>query len=581
MNKQIIGIIALITFATLIPAITSVALETDYQGYKRTSSYTKLFRIVYHEKDISIQIDGPDGTVTQRFPRSDLKFSKGTVSINGATLFDRKGLVLEGIRRNYDEIVDATIQDDGDFFSITFLGSTSSTRRIERIRQGNRISFDQTLVVEEDEFVRGLLLSVVGNIEIYGEVNKDVIGLFGDVYIGPAGVARGDVTSLTGEVDVARDAAVYGEIYTHNKKRVKERHRFRRRVDRFDLTGRLRYNRVDGLLLGLGGKFEDPDSLLPSVWVEGAYAFASERWRYAFGIEQTLMRNPGLAVGGEFYRRLVSEDDRIIGDRENTAFALLVGEDYKDYYEAEGGWMYTRFRPVDNLKLQLGFVYEETSFLPAHHNLWHLFGSKKFDDNYATVDDSLRDLLSSELDSTKNGFLIFESEYDTGDPEERFEHSAVKLSASLEYAHPDFSSSFSYRRYLLTATRFQKVHRRSMLIFSGTFGGSDGYLPLYKRFFLGGLGTLRGYRHKEYMGSRFWMVNTEYRTRFPGSEISASLIYDVGQISNSTFDSDVDIKHSLGFAITLGDDFRISLAKRLDRSDDNAPRLYVRLSSLY
>ena len=118
-----------------------------------------------------------------------------------------------------------------------------------------------------------------------------------------------------------------------------------------------------------------------------------------------------------------------------------------------------------------------------------------------------------------------------------------------------------------------------MLIMRGMYGGSDGYLPIYKRYFLGGLGTLRGYRHKEYMGTRFWMINTEYRTRFPGSDIAAALIWDMGKIGNDTaLDSDVDLKHSIGFALTLGDDFRISVAKRLDRSDDNDPRIYDRLT---
>ncbi|MDH4035405.1 MAG: BamA/TamA family outer membrane protein, partial [candidate division Zixibacteria bacterium] len=199
--------------------------------------------------------------------------------------------------------------------------------------------------------------------------------------------------------------------------------------------------------------------------------------------------------------------------------------------------------------------------------------------NYETVPAGFTDTLMTEVDSSTNAYLTVEADFDTGDPEERFASSAWKVSSALEYAHPDFSSDFSYRRYTLAVTRFQKVHRRSMLIMRGMYGGSDGYLPIYKRYFLGGLGTLRGYRHKEYMGTRFWMVNTEYRTRFPGSDISASLIWDLGKIGNDTaLDSDVDLKHSLGFALTLGDDFRISIAKRLDRSEDNDPRIYVRLA---
>lgn len=579
MTKRILVHIMTAAIAVGLFCALTLAADSNYQDYRQSNGFAELFRIVYHEDDISIHFREGDKEHSSRYARRDIVTKDGVVRVGAETIFDKNGLIIDGVRRNYEEIVDVTILDAGDFFSITFLTAVGESRRVDRLRKGNRISFDRTLVVEEDEFVRGLVLSIIGNVEVYGEINKDVVSLFGDVYIGPAGVARGDVTSLTGDVDVARDASVYGEIYTHDKKRVTQRHRFRRRMDRFDMAGEFFYNRVDGLLFGLGGIFEDPDSLLPTIWMDGAYAFASERWRYDFGLEQTLLRSPALAIGGELYRHLVSEDDWLLGNDENTAFALLVGEDYKDYYEAEGGWAYTRFRPFNDLLLQVGYTYEETKWLGAHHNLWHLFGSRKFGDNYETVDTSFGTALVTELDSSTNGYLTVELEYDTGDPDERFASSSWKVSTALEYAHPDFSSDFEYRRYTLALTRFQEVHRRSMLIVRGMYGGSDGYLPIHKRYFLGGLGTMRGYRHKEYMGTRFWLVNTEYRTRFPGSDISASLIWDMGKIGNDTaLDGDVDLKHSLGFALALGDDFRISIAKRLDRSDDNDPRIYVRFT---
>jgi len=116
-------------------------------------------------------------------------------------------------------------------------------------------------------------------------------------------------------------------------------------------------------------------------------------------------------------------------------------------------------------------------------------------------------------------------------------------------------------------------------VVKGTYGGSDGYLPMYKRFYLGGLGTLHGYRHKEYMGTRFWMVNTEYRLEFPRTDLAVSVSWDVGRIANDTrFQTSDDVKHSLGMSVSLGDDFKVTLAKRLDRSYDDDPKLYVRFA---
>ncbi|MCP4684136.1 MAG: BamA/TamA family outer membrane protein, partial [bacterium] len=110
---------------------------------------------------------------------------------------------------------------------------------------------------------------------------------------------------------------------------------------------------------------------------------------------------------------------------------------------------------------------------------------------------------------------------------------------------------------------------------------SDGEPPMHKLFYLGGLGTLHGYRHKEFMGQRFWMANSEYRVDFPHSDLAASLTWDVGQISSdSHFDASDEIRHSIGASLYLGSDVKVTLAKRLDGSTNDDPRFYVRLAHI-
>ena len=102
---------------------------------------------------------------------------------------------------------------------------------------------------------------------------------------------------------------------------------------------------------------------------------------------------------------------------------------------------------------------------------------------------------------------------------------------------------------------------------------------MYKRFYLGGLSTLHGYKHKEFMGTRFWMLNTEYRVDFPRTDLAASLRWDVGQTAlGSSFSSEDEVKHSLGISVYLGDDVRLTLAKRLDRSENDNPIFYARFT---
>ena len=545
-----------------------------------TSLKQEFFKITLQRGYVKISIPEADGYKTVRHIAKDVK-QKGDIVYGGDLfLFDSEGLVVDNILYPYDRIYDVRINEHDDEIVLTFFTKNNMPTRLSRTRRGNIITFLDKIIIEEDEFIRGIIFSVKGDIDVYGEVNKDVISLFGDVYIGEGSVVRGDVATLTGRANADRGASIYGEVFTSKGRKIIRRRRFYHREDEFSFTPAFRYNRVDGAGVYGTMKYEDLDSLLPTVWFTGGYAFESERWRYETGLEQVLWRTRPLSIGGTFYRKLASEDDWLINDRENLFFTLLTTEDFKDYYEAEGGRLYTRFKPFENLTFEGGYKYEETKWIRSHRNIWSLFGGDKvFTKNFGSVPEPYRLVGIGEIDSTANAGLYAQLDFDTRDPDEPFESSAWAFTGTAEWSHPDFESDFDYRRYTVKARRYQKVNRHSIMLFRGMYGGSDGYLPMYKRFFLGGLGTLEGYKHKEFMGSRFWMFNLEYRITFPSSDISYSLLYDVGQLSNTPgFESEDEIKHSIGMALYIENDLRLSISKRLDSADDKGPKIYARLT---
>ncbi|HUV31514.1 MAG TPA: BamA/TamA family outer membrane protein [Acidobacteriota bacterium] len=574
-------LLACLTLAAVCASTCAVAQETQYKEYRRSQAGKEYFEISFDKQNAEITIPMADRYFTDRFALDEIREDDGRIVAGDRVIFDKDGLHLAGEVLPYDEIYDARVEESTDHTVVTFFARTAAVDRPSRIRYRNRVEPFNGVTVDEDEFIRGLVFSVAGRVKVYGEVNKDVISLFGDVAIGPDAVVRGDVVSITGRVDASRDASIYGEIYT-GKHRVK--HRFRRwqREEELEFTGDFDYNRVDGAALGVGLRHSDIDSLLPSVWASIGYAFASERWRYAVGLEQTILRRPPLSIGGEYYRRLASQDDWLLEDRENICFTLLVNEDFKDYYEAEGGTVYVTVSPLQDLELLGRYRYEETAWLGAHRNLFSLFGSHKdFPANFARVDPAYRSIGIAELDTATNADLSARVDFDTRDMDSPYSQSAWAVTGEIEWSTPDLGSDFDYRRYTVSVRRYQRVHRRIMLLLRAMYGGSDGYLPMYKRFYMGGLGTLRGYKHKELMGSRFWMANAEYRVDFPKTDLALSLLWDVAQIANdASIDRDIELKHSIGIAAYFGDDFRISLAKRLDRSDDNS-QIYARFAHVF
>ncbi len=584
-SRRHITLITLLVIASLC-CLGSQALGQEYKEYSKKPTRELYFKLIYTKNRFGYEIEKEGSTDEFMFNRSDMRVSGDKVMFDNRILIDSEGMHVGATLYSFEAVSDIRVGGHRRGTEISFYTRPEDDRRNSRIRRGNVIEPTGTVVVQSDEFIRGTVLAVTGNVEIYGEVSKDVISLFGDVFVGPDAVVRGDVASVTGQIDLARDASVYGEVRSGTDSRLGRRHRysrFRSRYrDMFDIDlvcSSSLYNRVDGLSLGLRVEFSDPDSLLPTVWAGGGYAFESARWRYELGLEQTVLRRPAIVLGGSAYRKLASEDDWLLSSAENTAFALLAGQDYKDYYETEGARAYLKLRPVRNITLQTGFCYEETKWLDAQPNLWSVFGDDDgFRENFSSVDSAARATGIEEIDTSTNYAWYATLEYGNRDEDDLYYRSSWRASGSVELSSPELDSDFDYTRLTVSATRYQRINRRLMAIIRGVYGGSDGALPMHKQFYLGGLGTLHGYEHKEYSGQYFWLANLEYRFQFPHSDLAASLIWDLGQVSQVSDFAGAEVKHSLGVAMYFGSDFKIGLAKRLDRSYDDKPELFARFT---
>ncbi len=573
MSKLIITFIALLFCGGFVNAI-------EYKDFKRQKKQDVLFEIQIDDEEIIVTTFLGETENESYIPKGELKRTDDYLKIGDNLTFHKNHIAIGSDEIAYRDISDIYIDGETDAFSIMFYKTKSSGNNSSRFRRGNLFQFDGPLVVEEDEFIRGFVLSITGDIEVYGEVNKEVISLLGEIYIGSDAVVRGDVSTIKSRIDVANDASLYGGVYSGKKQKSRRTHRFQRRDNDISTGFDMTYNKVDGLAIYSSLKYNDVDSTLPSLWAKGGYGFASDRWRYFFGFEQVLSTSLPIAVGGELYRRLASEDDHLLQDDENTAFAIFAAEDFKDYYEGEGGTAYLRVKPFGNLTLESRYRIEKTNFIESTRGLWAVFGrSKNFDKNFHSVEETFRLNSIAEIDTTDIATLSFKLDYKTTNDDFIFDNSAWHLKSKYEWSHPDLNSDFDYKRYSVSLTRFQKINRRAMLILSGAYGSSEGYLPMYKRFYLGGLGTLRGFHHKEFMGTEFWMGNAEYRVEFPRIDIATSIFWDIGKIANDESLSDAqEIRNNLGVGFYIGDDFKITLAKRLDSDPNDDPKVLVRLT---
>ena len=578
---------AIYLYITIIFLLISSAISAiDYKEYKAETKYKDYFQIQYSRNSDKIQFNGMDDKnvpVMVTFSRSDINISAGIVSVNNHVLIDKSNIYIQDEVYPIDNIADCFIRESDNEITLAFKTAKDSSQ-LARFKRGNRMAYDSELVVTTDDFVRGMVLNILGNIKIDGEVNKNIISLFGDITILDHGVVREDLASITGNIKFEDKSIVYGAVYDKQKKGRALKHRIYRDQSEFEFDPYFSYDRVDGAAFSFKVSHQDIDSILPTMEAEIGIGFASDRGRYKFLLEQTIFREHAIIAGGTFYRELSTDDDWLIEKNENTFFALLAKEDYRDYYETEGGSLYLKAVPSSHITLESGYSFYTSNWLPSNRHLWGLFrGSDAlFDLNYNSWDMSQRDAAIVETDTSDIGSLYGMFHYYSDSTKSETDHSNWHITADIEISNKSLNSDFDYHRYILTARRLQKINDQSIFTVRTIFGNSDGYLPMFRRFYLGGLGSLHGYNHKEYIGTRFWMMNTEYRIDFPHSEFGVSAFWDMGQIANDTkLNSDIEIKQSIGLSIFFEDDFTLSVAKRLDRSTNDSPKLYLRFNQTF
>jgi hypothetical protein len=575
----------LIITISLILLAAGMSVSQEYKRYARPQAEESFMKISFRDHHTYMTFFAPESTETISFERANINKTESEILIHGQPALNKDGFWVNG-KMLSPSVIDRVEVDSytTDEISLNFLQRKDSTGTIMRTRRQNEFSIIDDISIYENQFIRGSVIAFWSDIHIDGEVNENVIAVYGNITVGDNAVIRGDVVSINGSIDVTKKATIYGSIRStdmRDKGRKNRWMRWYRRDQYFSPVIKLYYNRVDGLAPYLGAQFHDEDSLLPSVEVYGGYGFESARWRYHIRVEQIINRRLPVTLGGSLYRKLGSNDDWIISETENTIFAFIATEDYKDYFEAEGGYAFGRIRPVSNLGIEIGILSEKYRWLDGHRHMWSLLGgSKLFPANFSTIEKSYRTIGINEINNQDITSVIIEAKLDgpkkdTSDLKYSYWRSNARIERSLDGCDEDFT------QYRATLIRRQSFSRESALIIKGVYGGSDGHLPLQRKFFIGGLGTLYGYDYKEYYGSEFWLGALDYGFEFPKTDMTGWIFYNIGQITDKPGRLDsAEYKHSLGIGLSFGDDIRVNVSKRLDRSGAS-PVINVRMEHLF
>jgi hypothetical protein len=415
--------------------------------------------------------------------------------------------------------------------------------------------------IDEKQYVESDVVVLNGTLRIAGEIRGNVLAIFGDVELESTAVVSGNVISVDGKVWRKNGSNVTGDIVEteasdNNRRRTyrgmqdtneddqpsPERRVRKRSIRSFeDMDAQpawFDYNRVDGWTLGL--------KLPESEWWQrhdhnyallgkGGYSFASKRWQYKIGFEHGLFDDYILAIGGEYHNMTDTEDRWIIEDEENSFAAMLLKEDFRDYFKRTGYSVYGLQKLAYFVNIKAGYQFNDFSDLENQTN-WSLFGGHKFfrENPLALplgfINRDTEDIENSHTMRIRSVFANF-----TIDSRDHLKHPTRGwyIQASGERAGYELDSDMDFERYIIDVRRYQPFGWDENLSIRLRAGTARGVLPPMYWFDLGGISTLRGLPFKEMTGDRMVLGNLEYRINtgdalFLSHEFNIVLFVDSG-----------------------------------------------------
>ena len=452
---------------------------------------------------------------------------------------------------------------------------------LERNQTIHRFRGDQ--VIQKNEVINGHVVIVKGHLDVYGTINGDVLAIGGDVWVRNNGWVNGNITSLGGKVMVEQDGHVLGNMLeTHVSNLIlasasshqprwrtlwDEPEDWRRDAHSDEEKPMLRYNRVEGVFLGINFRQPWRRSRYFSLYGSGGYGFKNKAWRYELGIRRWFIDPYAnrLEIGFDIHDLTDTKDLWRTSYLENSLAAFLFREDFLDYFRRYGYRVYVAQHLGTQAFLKLEYRDDQYQSMSNVTN-WSLFGGKK----------SFRE--NPLLGGYEGRYQTLVAQLNWDNRKGLYYHKrGWWLNLETEIAPQSWNNTTVFERYLLELRTFIRLTPDENLNARFLVGASQGDLPIQKNFELGGIGTLRGFPYKAFVGNQMVLGNVEYviSNNFLGfpfpDDWNVILFGDAGAVWTSNPEQKWDeiwqnlhrdrLKSNIGFAIASRDgDFRVNIA---------------------
>jgi len=570
-----------------IPAIRQTLEETGWFSkvittYSFSEDSSSLFIEVVENPSVSEATESEDGFTNVNHDEGSVSFVK-SLKIHGGALFTSQQLT------QYFNLKAGRIVTDQISAKCRLIGELYHNRGYPLASAGYRVA-DGTLDITIDEG-RIKQIQLLGNKRVKrDEVIKLLDISEGDVYI-----------SDTGEERIFRMAAKLKRENSYfstltDWKLDSEQKTLSIEIEEKPIGGIkphpiVNFNRVHGLMLGGGMQATTLWAGGGRLYGSGFYGISSENADFQLGAEKCFFNQRRFTVGAQIHKLTDTNDLGLLSTGEDFLASVLFGDGFEDYFQRKGyeAWLTTPLPPfvkgeqqlTPSMSIIVRYADDEYSSLFIKNDWSLLYPSMPKRGNPRIDDGKIRSItVSYEFDS-RNVKRFATYNFHTYPVPAGETQNGWQGYFSMEYAGRKLKGDFDFTLYKFYITRYNRLSTRQTFDFRIAGALSDELLPAQRLSYLGGIGTLRGYEFKRFMGDNMFLLNVEYRLRFRRSSSSAIVAFvDSGYTFQNEEEIDLNnVYTSAGIGLQLGDDIRINVAQPLE--EDMDPVFMLRLERMF
>ncbi len=454
--------------------------------------------------------------------------------------------------------------------------------------------FFNDYTIEIGEINNDNIRVIGGDLFVYGTVDGKITVVGGDVTLGSTSIVNGTIIAIGGSVQKDEQAVIHGKIIeTHMKEGLVYREmesaesidgdnefkiweRSMRSTESWihPETDFFIYNRNEGLLFTpLNSQWDGDGKSLFRLSFSIGYRFGSDEPAGRLTLEKSFFSNSNLVFFGSAFKESRTDDFYRLSETENTWAGLLGRQDFYDRWD-EKGWSTGIGIDLYRVKLKLLMASIKQDTIAVTSNLWSLFEKER----------SLRTNPSIEPQETVDYFQTIVA-FQTRHYSPVATGMAFFIQGEAYQKADDGSNIFTFQSVDLHKRIFGFVKMNwemsyGLVLRSQFMAGiSDGNLQKFRKFGVGGLGSVSAFPFKYQTGDQMVQVNGEivFSEEFTDDWFFLKLFTDGGYAwNNDTFNFnkqtilDYGIS-SAGVGIGNGDEedlhWSVNIAKPLDGRD--------------